>query len=183
MRQFSRFAAVSALALGVAACGGPAEEEADTGAMDETAVVDETVVDETVTDEVPADEETPAADETAAPEPTASATPTPTASATPTQAAAATPPAAFTQCRVCHSIEPGQNGIGPSLAGVFGRHSAAVSGFTYTANMQTLNVTWNEANLNRYLTNPQAMVPGTTMAIGPLDATQRTAIINYLKTL
>ena len=94
-----------------------------------------------------------------------------------------TPPAAFTQCRVCHSVSPGQNGIGPSLAGIHGNRAGAVAGFTYTDGMRTSGLTWNDATLNRYLTDPQGTVPGTMMAIGPLDATQRAAIIAYLKTL
>lgn len=93
------------------------------------------------------------------------------------------PPAAFTQCRVCHSVEPGQNGIGPSLAGIYGQRAGQVAGFTYTAGMRSSGLTWNDATLDRYLSDPQGVVPGTTMAIGPLDAAQRRAIIAYLKTL
>ncbi len=94
-----------------------------------------------------------------------------------------TAPASFAQCGVCHSVQPGQNGIGPSLAGVAGRRAGSVAGFSYTNGMKNLGVNWTDANLDRYLTNPQAMVPGTTMAIGPLNAGERRAIIAYLKTL
>lgn len=58
-----------------------------------------------------------------------------------------------------------------------------MAGFTYTDGMKGLGVTWNESNLDRYLSGPSAMVPGTTMAIGPLNAADRRAIIAYLKTL
>ena len=84
---------------------------------------------------------------------------------------------------MCHSVQRGQNGIGPSLAGVAGRRAGSVAGFTYTDGMKNLGVSWNDANLDRYLAGPQAMVPGTTMAIGPLSAGDRRAIIAYLKTL
>jgi cytochrome c len=178
MRHYQTFAAASVLALALAACG-PAEETADPA-----------VEGPDTTASAPA-APAPEASASAAPSPEASASasaspsPTPSASATPTQAAAApaTPPAAFTQCGVCHSVQPGQNGIGPSLAGVAGRRSASVSGFSYTQGMKDLNVSWNDSNLDRYLTNPSGMVPGTTMAIGPLNAADRRAIINYLKTL
>lgn len=93
------------------------------------------------------------------------------------------PPAAFTQCRVCHSVAPGQNGIGPSLAGVHGNRAGTVAGYGYTDGMRTSGLTWNDATLDRYLADPQGVVPGTMMAIGPLDATQRRAIIAYLKTI
>lgn len=186
MRSYRNLVAVSALALALAACGGPeeeaedvaaaeAEDAAETGAEEATAEGEEAATEgeEATTEEAGEEEEV-------APATTPTPTPTPTATVA---AAPATPPAAFTQCQVCHSVEAGQNGIGPSLAGVFGRKSAQVSGFSYTDGMRNANLTWNQATLDRYLANPSGVVPGTTMAVGPLDAAQRTAIINYLKTL
>jgi len=182
MRHTVRFAAVSAFALAVAACG-PAEEPA----IDESEVVADEVTDVAapVGEETPVAEETPTDEASPTPEPTAT---TPGAAATPTVAPSAAPvamaaPAAFTQCRVCHSVSPGQNGIGPSLAGIHGNRAGAVAGFTYTDGMKNSGLTWNDATLDRYLTDPQGVVPGTMMAIGPLDAAQRRAIIAYLKTL
>lgn len=181
MRHTVRFAAASLLALAIVACG-PAEEPADDAATAGDGMVEP----------APGAAETPAAIET--PEETA----TPTPAATESAAAAATaatevvatataapagPPAAFAQCRVCHAVAPGQNGIGPSLAGIHGNRAGQVAGFTYTDAMKNSGLTWNDATLNRYLTDPQGVVPGTTMAIGPLDAAQRQAIIAYLKTL
>lgn len=64
-----------------------------------------------------------------------------------------------------------------------GRRAGTLAGFTYTDGMKNLGVSWNDANLDRYLAGPSAMVPGTTMAIGPLSAGDRRAIIAYLKTL
>lgn len=183
MRHTVRFAAVSAFALALAACG-PAEEpevdEADvaTGGL----AVD-------AADPLPAaGEETPAAEETPADGASPTPTPTTTAGAAPAAVPTATPvamapPAAFAQCRVCHAVAPGQNGIGPSLAGIHGNRAGQVAGFTYTDGMKNSGLVWNDANLNRYLTDPQGVIPGTTMAIGPLDATQRAAIIAYMKTL
>ena len=193
MRHTTSLAALSAFAFTLAACGPAEEERADPA---------EPVADATVA-AMPDDMATPAAepsegmdDAEATPTPTASAsasaTPTPTPSATrsatptptPTQAMAATPPASFAQCGVCHAVEPGKNGIGPTLAGVFGRRSASVSGFNYSPAMREANLTWNQANLNRYLADPSGVVPGTTMALpGISNAQERTAIINYLKTL
>lgn len=188
MRHTLAFATASALALVLTACG-PAEEPA----ADESAAAPEAPADAAPAAEgeaaAPEAGETPAAEETAAPTPT----PTPSAAASTAVAAPAAaptaapvamaPPAAFTQCRVCHSVEPGQNGIGPSLAGIHGNRAGQVAGFSYTPGMRSSGLTWNDANLNRYLTDPQGTVPGTTMAIGPLDAAQRAAIIAYLKTI
>lgn len=174
MRNIRRFAAASVLVLALAACGGPSDDDgADEDAM------------------LPAEAATPAATPSAdaSPAETPTPTPTPSASATvdemapPPPPAVAAAPASFTQCRVCHSVEPGQNGIGPSLAGVVGRRAGSLGGFAYSADMRSLGSTWNDGTLDRYLADPSGMVPSTTMAIGPLDATQRRAIIAYLKTL
>lgn len=187
MRLHCRLAAVSLLALAVAACGEPAEE-----ADDPVAEVEETmnIAEPAVSDEAPAGDEGDAAEGTAGEEEAeASPTPTPTPTATrtptptPTQAAAMDPPSSFTQCAVCHSVEPGENGIGPTLAGVFGRRAAAVPGFNYSDAMEDSGLTWNQATLNRYLADPNGVVPGTTMALPGVPAADRTAIIDYLKTL
>lgn len=180
MRYQTRLAAVSGLALALAACGGPAEEAEDT-----TDAVEDVAAMETPAEDADAEEtETDAggvAEEQGEGEPAAA----PTAASTPTPApvAAMEPPAAFTQCAICHSVEPGENGIGPSLAGVAGRRAASVAGFNYTPGMRDSGLTWNDQTLDRYLADPAGVVPGTNMVIAPLDAAQRRAIIAYLKTL
>ena len=50
--------------------------------------------------------------------------------------------------------------------------------------MKGANLTWNAGNLDRYLENPQAIVPGTNMSFAGLkDAAKRKAVVDYLKTL
>lgn len=87
-------------------------------------------------------------------------------------------------CFVCHSTEPGQNKVGPSLAGVFGRGSGTEDGFNYSPAMQSAHVTWNEKTLDQYLTDPKSVVPGTKMLFqGVKNPDERHAIIDYLKSL
>ncbi|MFC0588727.1 c-type cytochrome [Novosphingobium aquiterrae] len=105
-------------------------------------------------------------------------------SAAATVAAADGRPAAFAQCAACHSVEPGKMGIGPSLAGVFGTKSGAIPGYAFSEAMKTANLTWDEATLDRYLTAPAKVVPGTRMTYAGLaDPAARKAIIAYLKAL
>lgn len=172
MRNFFRLAATSAIAFSVAACGSPAQEgdNASAGA-------DEGASGETVTEEGAAGDAGAATGEVATGDMAADE------AATKQAAAPTTPPAAFTQCQVCHQIAPGQNSIGPTLAGVYGRKAAQVSNFSYTAGMRSSGLTWDETTLDRYLANPSGVVPGTTMAVGSLSDADRDAIVAYLKTL
>ena len=90
----------------------------------------------------------------------------------------------FNKCKACHSTEAGKTLVGPSLAGVFGRKAGSMAGFKYTDGFKKLDLSWDEANLDKWLTNPAAMAPGTMMAFpGIADAAQRKAVIDYLKTL
>jgi cytochrome c len=98
----------------------------------------------------------------------------------------AAPPAAngealFRQrCQVCHSVVAAKSaGVGPNLRGVVGRKAAAAT-FNYSNAMRQSKVTWTGANLDRYLTAPTKMVPGTRMVIAVTDAAQRAALIKYL---
>lgn len=92
-------------------------------------------------------------------------------------------PAAFNQCKACHSIEAGKGGVGPSLAGVVGREAGAQEGYNYSPAMRRSGKVWTEEELNAYLANPMGAVPGTKMALPVRNAAQRRAIIEYLKTL
>jgi cytochrome c len=84
------------------------------------------------------------------------------------------------RCAACHSIDA--NRIGPKHRGVVGRRSGSVPNFTYTAALRRLNVTWSEANLDRWLANPTAMAPGTAMGFRVSTAQDRADIIAYLRT-
>ena len=88
------------------------------------------------------------------------------------------------QCAVCHAVQAGQNKVGPSLAGVVGRHSGEAPGFNYSPAMKGADRTWDAAALDSYLTDPRASVAGTRMIFAGLkDAQQRANVIAYLETL
>ncbi|HTC50787.1 MAG TPA: PQQ-dependent sugar dehydrogenase [Steroidobacteraceae bacterium] len=86
------------------------------------------------------------------------------------------------QCALCHSAEPGDNGgaQGPNLNGVFGRHSAS-TGFGYTAALKASGLTWDAATLDRFLTSPTTVVPGSAMVVPVPDTTQRANLIAYFQ--
>lgn len=88
------------------------------------------------------------------------------------------------QCAICHSTEPDQNKIGPSLFGVVGRKTGAVPGYAYSVANKNSNITWTPEVLDKYLDTPQTVIPGTKMPYGGLkNATKRADLIAYLETL
>jgi len=87
-------------------------------------------------------------------------------------------------CSICHAVQPGKNGVGPSLAGVVGRKTGQVAGFHYSVGNQNANLTWDEATLDKYLQSPKTIVPGTTMTYAGLkDDAKRADLIAYLATV
>jgi nitrite reductase (NO-forming) len=69
----------------------------------------------------------------------------------------------FKKCQACHSLEPGKTILGPSLAGIVGRKSAADASFNYSPALKQAALTWDAATLDAYLTDPQKVVPGNRM--------------------
>ena len=87
-------------------------------------------------------------------------------------------------CSICHSAQPGKNGVGPSLFGVVGRKTGEEPGFHYSPANQGANLTWDATTLDKYLQAPRATIPGTTMTYGGMkDDTKRGDLIAYLATL
>jgi cytochrome c len=87
------------------------------------------------------------------------------------------------RCRQCHVTKEGDNRLGPSLYGVFGRKAGSAPGFTYSPAMKNADVVWDADTLNRYIENPDAVVPGNKMKpfTGISDAEQRAKIIAHLE--
>ncbi len=99
-------------------------------------------------------------------------------------AAAARGKTLFMRCMACHTVDKGgANKVGPNLAGVVGRKSASVKGFNYSAAMKKANLTWDQATLDKWLTRPATLVPGTSMVFAGLtNPDDRKSLIEYLKT-
>jgi cytochrome c len=87
-------------------------------------------------------------------------------------------------CAICHATMPGRTMIGPSLFDVVGRKSSSDQGYQYSDANKTANLTWDAATLDRYVTDPRAVIPGTKMVfIGISDEQKRRDLIAYLATL
>jgi len=89
-------------------------------------------------------------------------------------------------CAVCHSTGQDsrpRNGQGPLLAGVVGRQAAALSNFGYTRALEGSHLIWDSATLDRFLSGPGALVPGTNMAVIVANPADRGDLIAFLATL
>jgi nitrite reductase (NO-forming) len=88
----------------------------------------------------------------------------------------------FRICSACHSLDPGHNLIGPSLAGLIGRKAGTAPGFDYSDPMKQANITWDAKSLDGYLADPQKVVPGNRMPFGGLKSDlDRQELIAYLE--
>ena len=87
-------------------------------------------------------------------------------------------------CQMCHTNAPGQrNGVGPNLFGVGNRKAGSAPNFSYTAALKSSKLVWSQKTLDKFLTMPGAVVPGTMMVVNIPDAAQRKSLIAYLMTL
>lgn len=88
----------------------------------------------------------------------------------------------FAKCIICHTVEPGKNKLGPSLAGVVGRKAGSVAGFNYSPAMKGAGIVWSPDNLDKYITNPRTLIPGNKMIFaGMANPADRANLIAYLQ--
>lgn len=88
-------------------------------------------------------------------------------------------------CETCHNVQKGGGAkIGPDLWGVVGRKIASVATFAYSDALKGVNGDWSYEILNKWITDPKAMAPGTKMNFpGEKDPHRRADILAYLQTL
>jgi cytochrome c len=85
------------------------------------------------------------------------------------------------RCIGCHSID--ENRVGPAHRGVFGRKAGAVDGYDYSPALKKAKVVWNEKTLDRWLSNPEATIPGQKMGFSVPAANDRADLIEYLRSV
>jgi len=81
-------------------------------------------------------------------------------------------------CMGCHSLD--EDDVGPRHRGVVGRVAGTVPGYAYSPALKNSHIVWDRDSLDRWLTNPQALVPGAKMFFAMPSAQDRADVIAYL---
>jgi cytochrome c len=100
------------------------------------------------------------------------------------EAGNAGPEAFNSNCRTCHSAKEGDNRLGPSLNNIIGRKAGTAPGYpNYSQALKGSGITWDEATLDKFITNPDAVIPNNNMKPfnGVRDEAVRAKIIAFLK--
>lgn len=89
----------------------------------------------------------------------------------------------FRACAPCHSLEPGRNMTGPSLASLWGRKAGSLQSFDrYSDALKSSGIIWDDRALDGWLTDPKRMVPDNDMPLdGIKDSHTRAGLLAFLK--
>lgn len=83
------------------------------------------------------------------------------------------------RCAGCHALD--KNKEGPRLSGVYGRKAGSLSDFSYSEPLRASHLTWDEVSLDKWLANPEAVVPDNDMAFRVSNPQERADIIRFLR--
>ena len=98
------------------------------------------------------------------------------ASAAPPAGNAARGEEIYQACEDCHSLD--KNDVGPRHRGVPARR---LPDYPYSDALKSSNIVWNEETLDKWLTDPQALVPGAKMFFHLAKPQDRADVIEFLK--
>ncbi|HKO14202.1 MAG TPA: heme-binding domain-containing protein [Acidobacteriaceae bacterium] len=83
------------------------------------------------------------------------------------------------RCTGCHALDRDREG--PHLAGVYGRPSGTAHGFDYSDALRQAHLVWSDASLDRWLTDPDAFLPGNNMEFHVANPQERADLIRFLR--
>jgi cytochrome c len=89
----------------------------------------------------------------------------------------------FQACMACHSVKPGEHLTGPSLGHVWNHRAGTTEKFSrYSDALKRADIEWAEATLDKWLSDPAQLVPGTSMIFpGLKESKDRQDVIAYLR--
>jgi cytochrome c len=79
------------------------------------------------------------------------------------------------RCGGCHSLDADKEG--PRLRNVYGRKACSISSYKYSDALKGAQVTWDQASLDKWLTNTESVVSDNDMDFHVQKADERADII------
>ena len=85
-------------------------------------------------------------------------------------------------CRTCHMVREGDNRLGPNLYKIVGRKAGSLPDYAFSSAMKEAGFVWDEEKLDRFIANPDEVVPGNSMKPygGLASSDDRKKIIAFL---
>lgn len=85
-------------------------------------------------------------------------------------------------CRTCHTIENGDNRLGPNLYNIIGRKAGSLRDYNYSSAMKSAGFIWDEKKLEHFIASPDEVVPGNNMKpySGLASAEDRKKVVSFL---
>jgi len=83
------------------------------------------------------------------------------------------------KCSGCHALD--ENRFGPAHRGVFGRKAGSAPGYAYSEALSSSKIVWLEDTLDRWLADPEKLIPGQKMSVSVPSEDDRRDLIAYLR--
>ena len=83
------------------------------------------------------------------------------------------------RCIGCHSIDA--NRVGPAHRGVLGRKAGTAKDYDYSPALRAAAVVWDARSLERWLADPEKLIPGQRMGYSVPEAADRADLVEYLR--
>jgi cytochrome c len=84
-------------------------------------------------------------------------------------------------CSGCHAVDTNKGG--PRLRGVLGRKAGTAAAYPYSDALRKSGIIWTEPLLLKWLEDPDALVKDADMEFSVPKASEREALVAYLKSL
>lgn len=83
------------------------------------------------------------------------------------------------RCTGCHALDRDKEG--PRLGNVYGRQAGSIPSFKYSDGLKSAHLVWDSHLLDRWLTDPDSVVPDNDMTFHVPSVQERADIIRFLE--